>query len=128
MAFYLLEGPTGRRAARPDLEPIAVGGRLAVLYSPNDLVGAFARDSLGTWELEVVPGGEGQPEKAIRLGVNLALYALCPDYKEDQVPIPFIMKRRRIWEGDGRDLLQRLAAHRPLHLARAGAGARLRGP
>src|SRR5207245_41219 len=72
-SFYLLEGPTGRSVARPDLEAIDVGGRLAVLYSPNDLVGAFARDSLGTWELEVVPGGEGQREKAIRLGSSIGL-------------------------------------------------------
>jgi hypothetical protein len=95
-SFYLLDGPTGRSVARPDVEGIDVGGRLAVLYSPNDLVGALARDSLGTWEMEVVPGGEGQREKAIRLGVNLAMYTLCLDYKEDQVHIPFIMKRRRI--------------------------------
>jgi hypothetical protein len=95
-SFYLLDGATGRSAARPDLEAIDIGGRLAVLYSPNDLVGALARDSLGTWEMEVVPGGEGQREKAVRLGVNLAMYALCLDYKEDQVHIPFIMKRRRI--------------------------------
>jgi hypothetical protein len=95
-SFYLLEGPTGRTASRPDLEAIEVGGRIAVLYSPNDLLGALARDALGTWELEVVPGGEGQRERAIRLGVNVAMYALCLDYKEDQVHIPFIMKRRRI--------------------------------
>jgi Domain of unknown function (DUF4159) len=95
-SFYLLDGPTGRSVARPDVEGIDVGGRLAVLYSPNDLIGALARDSLGTWEMEVTPGGEGQREKAIRLGVNLAMYALCLDYKEDQVHIPFIMKRRRI--------------------------------
>jgi len=95
-SFYLLDGPTGRSVARPDVEGIDIGGRLAVLYSPNDLLGALARDSLGTWEMEVVPGGEGQREKAIRLGVNLAMYALCLDYKEDQVHIPFIMKRRRI--------------------------------
>ena len=95
-SFYLLDGPTGRSVARPDVEGIDIGGRLAVLYSPNDLLGALARDSLGTWEMEVVPGGEGQREKAVRLGVNLAMYALCLDYKEDQVHIPFIMKRRRI--------------------------------
>jgi hypothetical protein len=95
-SFYLLDGPTGRSAARPDLEAIDVGGRVAVLYSPNDLMGALARDSLGTWQLEVVPGGETQREKAIRLGVNIAMYSLCLDYKEDQVHIPFIMKRRRI--------------------------------
>lgn len=95
-SFYLLDGPSGRVAASPDLEGVELGGRLAAVYSANDLVGAFARDSLGTWELEVVPGGELQREKAIRLGVNLAMYAMCLDYKEDQVHIPFIMKRRRI--------------------------------
>jgi hypothetical protein len=95
-SFYLLDGPAGRSAARPDVDGIEIGGRLAVLYSPNDLLGALARDSMGAWELEVTPGGEGQRERAIRLGVNVAMYALCLDYKEDQVHIPFIMKRRRI--------------------------------
>src|SRR5438105_2226487 len=95
-SFYLLDGPAGRVASIPDLEALELGGRLAVLYSGNDLVGAFARDSLGTWEFEVTPGGELQREKSIRLGVNVAMYALCLDYKEDQVHIPFIMKRRRI--------------------------------
>jgi hypothetical protein len=95
-SFYLLDGPSGRVASSPDLEGLELGGRLAVLYSGNDLVGALARDSLGSWEFEVTPGGELQREKSIRLGVNVAMYALCLDYKEDQVHIPFIMKRRRI--------------------------------
>lgn len=95
-SFYLLDGPAGRVAATPDLEGLELGGRLAVVSSGNDLLGALARDSFGAWEMEVTPGGEGQREKAIRLGVNLAMYAMCLDYKEDQVHIPFIMKRRRI--------------------------------
>jgi len=95
-SFYLLDGPAGRVASNPELEGLELGGRLSVLYSGNDLIGAFARDSLGTWEFEVTPGGELQREKSIRLGVNIAMYALCLDYKEDQVHIPFIMKRRRI--------------------------------
>ena len=95
-SFYLLDGPAGRISASPELEALELGGRLAVLYSGNDLIGAFARDSLGSWEYEVTPGGELQREKSIRLGVNIAMYALCLDYKEDQVHIPFIMKRRRI--------------------------------
>lgn len=95
-SFYLLDGPAGRLSSTPDLLALELGGRLAVLYSGNDLVGALARDSLGTWEFEVTPGGELQREKCIRLGVNVAMYALCLDYKEDQVHIPFIMKRRRI--------------------------------
>jgi hypothetical protein len=95
-SFYLLDGPAGRSASTPDLEGLELGGRIGVLYSGNDLVGALARDSLGSWEFEVTPGGEMQREKSIRLGVNTAMYALCLDYKEDQVHIPFIMKRRRI--------------------------------
>ncbi|GAC1342550.1 MAG: hypothetical protein NVSMB23_15390 [Myxococcales bacterium] len=95
-SFYLLDGPAGRVAATPDLEAIELGGRLAVVASGNDLLGALARDSFGAWEMEVTPGGETQREKAIRLGVNLAMYAMCLDYKEDQVHIPFILKRRRI--------------------------------
>jgi Domain of unknown function (DUF4159) len=95
-SFYLLDGPAGRLASTPELEGLEMGGRVGILYSGNDLIGAFARDSMGTWEFEVVPGGEMQREKSIRLGVNIAMYALCLDYKEDQVHIPFIMKRRRI--------------------------------
>jgi hypothetical protein len=95
-SFYLLDGPAGRVATTPDLEGLELGGRMGILYSGNDLVGALARDQLGTWEFEVTPGGEPQREKSIRLGVNIAMYALCLDYKEDQVHIPFIMKRRRI--------------------------------
>lgn len=95
-SFYLLDGPAGRVASSPDLEGLELGGRIGVLYSGNDLIGALARDSLGSWEYEVSPGGELQREKSIRLGVNIAMYALCLDYKEDQVHIPFIMKRRRI--------------------------------
>ena len=94
--FYLLDGPSGRAQAAPFLEAIELGGRLAVVYSQNDLLGAMARDSFGNWELDVVPGGEAQREQAFRLGINLAMYALCLDYKEDQVHVPFIMKRRRI--------------------------------
>lgn len=95
-SFYLLDGPTGRLMSSPDLLGIELGGRLAVVLSSNDLLGALARDSFGTWEFEVVPGGEAQRERAVRLGVNLVMYAMCLDYKEDQVHIPFIMKRRRI--------------------------------
>ena len=57
------------------------------------------RDNYGTWEHECYPGGERQRELAFRLGVNLVMYALCLDYKTDQVHVPFIMKRRR-WKPD----------------------------
>ena len=45
-------------------------------------------------------GGERQREMAFRLGINLAMYALCLDYKADQVHVPFILKKRR-WKVEG---------------------------
>jgi hypothetical protein len=74
---------------------VVLGGRLAAVYSRNDLGGAWSRDDRGDWEFEVVPGGEEQREVAFRLGINLAMYATCLDYKDDQVHLPFILKRRR---------------------------------
>jgi hypothetical protein len=76
------------------LEAVMHGDRAAVIYSRHDLAGALERDAVGNHTYGVVPGGERQRETAIRLGVNLVLYALCLDYKDDQVHAPFIMRRR----------------------------------
>jgi len=93
-AFYLLDRQGGRTLVKPWLEAQSLDGRLAVVYSQNDLGGAWARSELGDWEYPCSPGGEPQREQAFRLGVNLAMYALCTDYKDDAVHLPFIMKRR----------------------------------
>ncbi len=94
-SFYLLDHPSGRLLETPYMEMMRVGKRAAVIYSKNDMAGAWSRDEGGDWEYQVSPGGESQREQAIRTGVNLCLYALCLDYKEDAVHLPFIMKRRR---------------------------------
>lgn len=93
-SFYLLSRPVGRVEGPPFVEGMQYGDRIAVVYSRHDLGGAFQRDKLGAWSQAVVPGGAAQRELAIRLGVNLVLYALCTDYKDDQVHAPFIMRRR----------------------------------
>lgn len=94
-SFYLLDRHGGRLLTRPFLEAATLGRRAAVVYSQNDLAGAWSRDEHGDWEFECSPGGEGQREIALRTGVNLAFYSLCLDYKEDAVHLSFIMKRRR---------------------------------
>lgn len=96
-AFYLLRSPVGRVAAVPYLEAVTHDGRLTIVYSQNDMGGAWARDNFGQWEHEVYPGGDSQREMAFRLGINLAMYALCLDYKSDQVHVPFILRRRQ-WQ------------------------------
>lgn len=93
-SFYLLRTPAGRVIALPYLEAVLHDGRALIVYCQNDLGGAWARDSFGQWEHDVLPGGEVQREQAFRLGVNLAMYALCLDYKADQVHVPFIIRRR----------------------------------
>jgi hypothetical protein len=97
-SFYLLEQPVGRVTSVPHLEGVELDGRLAVVYFQNDLLGAIARDNFGQWEFAVYPGGEQQREMAMRWGINIVMYALCLDYKADQVHIPFILKRRQ-WQG-----------------------------
>ena len=92
--FYLLDRQGGRVLVKPWMEAALLDGRLAVVYSQNDLGGAWARTELGDWEYPCTPGGEPQRETAIRIGVNLAMYALCTDYKDDAVHLPFIMRRR----------------------------------
>jgi hypothetical protein len=93
-SFYLLDRQGGRLLVKPWVEAQALDGRLAVVYSQNDLGGAWARSELGEWEFPCTPGGEAQREAAIRLGVNVAMYALCTDYKDDAVHLPFILRRR----------------------------------
>ena len=98
-SFYLLNRPVGRVASVPYLEGISRDGRTLLLYSHNDLAGAWSRDNFGQWEHPVYPGGDQQRELAMRWGINIVLYTLCVNYKSDQVHIPFILKRRR-WRVD----------------------------
>ncbi len=93
--YYLIDRVSGRVIVQPVLEGITLDEFTPVIYSRNDLAGAWARDPFGNWRYEVVPGGERQRELAIRLGINVVLYALTTDYKEDLVHLPAILKRRR---------------------------------
>lgn len=83
-AFYQLERPVGRIEGPGYLTGYSVGNRLGVIRTHCDICGAFARDNLGNWEHAVDPGGDRQREAAFRLGINLVLYALCLDYKNEE--------------------------------------------
>ncbi|HUJ60126.1 MAG TPA: DUF4159 domain-containing protein [Kofleriaceae bacterium] len=98
-SFYLLDKPLGRLAISPAMEGVTHDDRLVCAYVANDLGGAWARDDFGNYDFPCEPGGDKQRELAFRMGVNLVMYALCLDYKSDQVHVPFIMKRRR-WKPD----------------------------
>lgn len=93
-AFYLLKRAEGRVAGTRTLDAIVRGGQTQVIFSSHDLGGALAKGATGAWENPVVPGGDLQRERAIRLAVNIAMYVLCSNYKDDQVHAPFLMRRR----------------------------------
>ena len=72
-----------------------VRGRDAqVLFLQHDLLGALARASEGTWKFDVSSGNAEQREYAVRFAVNLAMYVLCSNYKDDQVHAQALMRRR----------------------------------
>jgi len=94
-SFFLLKEQAGRLINKPYLEGLDADDRSPVIYSQNDITGAFLTDAFGNYKFDVTPGGETQREMSMRYGVNIIMYALCVNYKSDQVHIPFILKRRR---------------------------------
>ena len=93
--FYLLDSAPGRVFLHPQLHMVSLANRAAVVYSQNDLAGSWERDESGAYAYEVSPGGEPQRELAVRVGINVCVYALCLDYKDDAVHLPLILKKRR---------------------------------
>ncbi len=94
--FYLLRRAEGRVLGPRTLDAVVRGGRAAVVFSDHDLGGALARGITGAWEFPVTPGGDAQRDRAVRLAVNIAMYVLCSNYKDDQVHAPFLMRRRAL--------------------------------
>jgi len=92
-SYYLLKRIGGRRMISPYLEGIMVGNTTPLIYCHNDLGGAWERDQLGSWVYPCTPGGEQQRKDAFHVGINLILYAMTENYKEDLIHAPFIRKR-----------------------------------
>jgi len=95
-SFFLLDRPLGRVAKFRYLEGITVGTNTPVVYCRNDLSGALDRGADGRHRYPVVPGGETQRREAIKLGINLVLYALTSNYKLDQAHVRQLMLEGRI--------------------------------
>ena len=91
--FYIVDRPVGRVLGPPEVSAIVRGKNAQVIFLEHDLLGALSRSGEG-FALETEPGGSEQREHAIRLAVNIAMYVLCSDYKDDQVHAPFLMRRR----------------------------------
>ena len=97
-SFYLLDEFPGRYAggrvwvAREEGEggdrkvsPVVIGG--------HDWAAAWAINAFDRPVILPLPGRERQREMARRFGVNLVLYALTGNYKQDQVHLPILLER-----------------------------------
>jgi len=94
-SFYLVDFPWGRTQAHEELYGIQAEGRLQAILLRNDLGGALAETPDGLAAYPCFPGGAEQREWAIRLGVNLLLYATCTDYKADRAHVETLLRSRR---------------------------------
>ena len=93
--FFLLKGPAGRAMVRGSLEGVQWGGRTAVIYSRNDILGAWAKDALGRPLFACTPGGEPQRHNARKLALNILMYSLTGSYKADAVHQPYLLQKMR---------------------------------
>jgi hypothetical protein len=92
--YFIVDRPVGRVLGPPHVEAIVRGKNAQVLFLMHDLLGALARAGEGAWAFPTEPGGVAQREMAVRFSVNIAMYVLCSDYKDDQVHAPWLMRRR----------------------------------
>jgi hypothetical protein len=95
-SFFLINRPVGRVNTTPWLEGITLGETTRVIYCRNDLSGALARSPDGRNLYPVTPGGESQRREAVKLGINLMMYALTSNYKKDQAHVRQLMLEGRL--------------------------------
>lgn len=95
-AFFLLHRVPGRVDRHPYLEGVTVGNLCPVVYCRNDISGALDRADDGQWQHACVPGGELQRREAKKVGINLLMYALTANYKNDQAHVKQLMEEDRL--------------------------------
>lgn len=108
-AFFLLQdGTPGRVAVTRWMEAVTVqSGTIRsdseadnslspLVYGRNDLSGALVRSVTGQPMLPCSPGGEAQRNTALKVGINLVMYALTANYKKDQAHVRQLILDRRL--------------------------------
>ncbi len=99
-SYYLIKSFPGRLNGRLWIEGGAVGrdtrrgdGVSGLFIGGSDWAGAWAIDSNTGRPLLTMEGGDAGREMAYRFGINLVMYILTGNYKEDQVHIPDLLDR-----------------------------------
>jgi hypothetical protein len=99
-SYYLIKSFPGRLNGRLWIESGAAGrdtrrgdGVSGLFIGGSDWAGAWAIDSQTGKPLLTMDGGEPAREIAYRFGINLVMYILTGNYKEDQVHVPDLLAR-----------------------------------
>lgn len=92
-SYYLLRKVSGRRLNNNYIEGLEAGGRLCVIYSQNDLLGAWAKDRFGNYLWQCAPGGEQQRFEAQKLTLDLIMYSVTGTYKSDAIHKPYLEQK-----------------------------------
>ncbi len=95
-SFFMLQRPVGRTLGTGVLEGVTTGPTTPLIFSGGDLSGALDRSQSGRDRFPVVPGGAQQRREALKLGVNLMLYALTSNYKHDTAHVLELMREGRL--------------------------------
>ena len=86
-SFYLIPKPEGRVLANPAVKAMSVANQISVIWPNIDLLGGLAMSANPS-------GGQVTEDGAIRFSVNLSMFLLCTDYKNDVVHAEELMRRR----------------------------------
>ncbi len=92
-SYYLLKQAVGRVQGPVTLDSMRRGHDVSVLISDHDLLGALARQG-ETWTLPMELTDPMARSYAVRFAVNVGMFVLCLDYKDDQVHAEELMRRR----------------------------------
>lgn len=92
--FYMLTKSYGRLKKKDFFEGLIFENRIAILFSHNDLLGALERDEFGNYKYSI-SDEQTRRELSIRTAVNIVMYSLTVDYKDDQVHHPFFKEKIR---------------------------------
>jgi hypothetical protein len=107
-SYYLIKSFPGRLNGRLWLESSSTDrstrrgdGVSGLFIGGSDWAGAWAVDINTGRPLQTMEGGEAAREMAYRFGINLVMYILTGNYKEDQVHVKELLDR--LGSEDGRD-------------------------
>ncbi len=92
--FYMLTRSYGRLSRRDYFDGILFENRIVLLFSHNDLLGALERDEFGNYKYSL-PDEDTRRELSVRTAVNIVMYSLTVDYKDDQIHHPFFKEKIR---------------------------------